>query len=147
MFNHAASQWEEGSYEAASAAFRAARDDYQEITESFEDAVARTDEFDGHPRVETVALDDLRELLGQLESRADAAVGFTGTMAAESDARATGDTDLANSKRTDANEYIREYNAIGPVELRDVAIALGLVRGFERDEPVLGTDEDELDQD
>jgi len=147
MFNHAVSQWQEGSYEAASAAFRAARDDYLEIIQSFEDAVARTDEFDGHPRVETVALDDLRELLGQLEARADAAVGFTDAMAEESDARGTGDTDLANSKRADANEYIREYNAIGPVELRDVAIALGLVRGFERDEPVLGEEEDELEQD
>ncbi len=147
MFNHAISQWHEGAYDAASAAFRAGRNDYQEIIKRFEYALERTDEFDGHPRVETVALADLRELLGQLASRAHAAVGFTGAMAEESDARVAGDTDLATSKRAEANEYIREYNDIGPVELRDVAIALGLVRGFERDEPVLGDNEDELEQD
>ncbi len=135
--------WRQGRYEAAEASFGAAAEDFAAARELVGGARGRTDEFEGHPEVETVDLDDLRGHLDRLRSRMAAAEGFAGRMAAASAAAADGDREAERDRLGEANEHIREYNAIGPVELREVAIALGLVRGFDRDEPVVEVDEDE----
>ena len=144
LFSLGVDTWTAGQYEAAEAAFRAGNEEFQSAAGLVEAAFERTAEFDGHPRVETVALEDLRAHLGRLEDRIRSAEGFTGRMADASVSMARGDRQRATEQQAQANDHVRAFNEVGPVELRDVAVALGLVRGFDRDEPVVDVDEDEL---
>ena len=68
-------------------------------------------------------------------------VDFAETMAEAADAAAAGDATVANDRRSDANDSIRAYNELGTTELRDIPVALGLVRGFDREETVAGEEE------
>ena len=145
LFGHGIDMWNEGRYGAAESAFTAANEPFRSAVELVETALGRTDEFDGHPSVETVALEALRDHLGRLLDRTNAAAGFTRRMADASAASDAGNTASANEALDDANEHIRAFNAVGPVQLRDIAVALGLVRGFDRDEPIVDVDEEELD--
>lgn len=70
---------------------------------------------------------------------------FARRMADASAAREAGENTLANEALNDANEHVRAFNAVGPVQLRDIAVALGLVRGFDRDDPIVDVEEDKLD--
>lgn len=144
LFNHGTVLWNDGIDDGAAETFGVARDDYETASDAFEAAHAATDEFEGHPRVETVALEELRDLLGVLARRAEAAHAFSGAMAEAARARETGDSETATARIATANQYIREFNDIEMVELRQVAMALGLVRGFDREEPVVGDDEEEI---
>jgi len=144
LFEHGIDVWNGGRYGAAEAAFDAANEPFRSAIELVETASGRADEFDGHPSVETVDLGALRDHLGRLLDRTTAAAGFTRRMADASAARDAGDTALANEALDDANEHIRAFNAVGTVQIRDVAVALGLVRGFDRDDPIVDVDGEEL---
>lgn len=135
--------WRDADYEAAEPAFAAAADEFAAARGLVDTATERTAEFEGHDLDETLALADLRGHLAKLRSRAVAAEGYAAGMAGASTAAAAGDNELANERVAEANRHVREYNDIDPVELRDVAIALGLVRGFDREEKVVELDEDE----
>lgn len=60
-------------------------------------------------------------------------------------AAASGDSARANEGLDAANEGLGEFNDIGAIELRAIAVSLGLVRGFDRDEPVVEVDEEALE--
>lgn len=143
-FNDGAGAWHDGAYERGESDFLAAHGAYAGMREALGDAQNRTREFDGHERVETVNLSRLRELLGRLYRRASAAEWFAWHMAEACRAALESDTAGVERALAEANDWIREYNAVEPTEMRDVAIALGLVRGFDRDEPVLDQEEEEL---
>ena len=145
LFSLGVDTWNERRYDAAEAAFRAGNEEFRSAGSLVAAAFDRTAEFEGHPRVETVALEDLRGHLGRLEDRIRAAEGFTQHMAEASAAAAAGDRQRADERMTAANGHVREFNELRRVELRDVAVALGLVRGFDRDEPVVDVDGDEFE--
>lgn len=112
-------------------------------TEPFRSAVGPVEnasgvagEFDEPPRLETAALGTLGGHLDRLLDRTSAAVGPTDGVRR----RCTGGRrdDTGEGALGDANEYARAFNATGTVQLRGIAVALGLIRGFDRDGPVVG---------
>ena len=145
LFDHAATTWTEEHYEGAAIAFHAANANYEAVRARFEGVRERIETFADDPRVETVDLEGLRGYLDRLVERTRLAEEFSSAMAAAADAVARGDRAAADEYIATANDRIGEYNAVGSLELRDVAIALGLVRGFDRDEPVAEVDVDEND--
>ncbi len=143
LFNHGIETWREDDYAGAGTAFRAAKSEYEEAQTQLTGARDRTAEFATDARVETVDLDRLDEHLDRLVERMRLAVEFSAAMAAASDAAGEGDRSTADDQRSTANERITEFTELGSPVLRDVAIALGLVRGFDRDEQVAEEVEDE----
>lgn len=161
QFNDGTEAWRDDAYQTSEERFRSAHDAYGEMRASIATAQERATEFDGHERVETVNRARLRELLGRLYRRASAAEWFAFHMAEASQGARDGDRATVESALAEANDWIREYNAVEhgstspdsqarqdaveTTEVRDIAIALGLVRGFDRDEPVLDEEEEEFD--
>lgn len=144
-FHTGTEAWNDESYGAAEWSFRAANDHYREAAARFRRARERADEFEGHPRVETVALEDLRADLDRLLGRMDSADGFSARMAEAAAAAGAGDGQAANESLREANGHIRAFHDIGSPELRDIAIALGLVRGFQRDEEIADVEEEQIE--
>ena len=147
LFSDGVQQWQAGSYQQAEPVFLDSHSAYREMRELFADVHERTQQFDGHPRVETVNLPRLRDLLNRLSRRASAAEWFAWHMAEASRGVLADDDTVVETALSETNSRIREYNDIGPTQIRDVAIALGLVRGFDRDDEVLEeTTEERLDE-
>lgn len=145
LFDLGVESWNDRRYEAAESAFGAANDEFTGARELVDSAIEGIEAFVGHPRVETVALGDLRSHLQRLRDRAAAAERFTAVMVEASIAAASGDSARANEGLDAANEGLGEFNDIGAIELRAIAVSLGLVRGFDRDEPVVEVDEEALE--
>jgi len=90
-----------------------------------------------------VDLPGLRGHLDRLGERMASGVEFAWLMAEATQFRADGDIESANDRIRSANAAIAEFNEPLRPEPRDVAVALGLVRGFDReDEPVTVDGED-----
>lgn len=143
LYSHAIERWNAGDYAAAGPAFEAAGEAFADAGAIFEEAHGMADGFEGHPRVETVDLERVRSLLSTLAERSNLVASAAGSMAEASEAAAAGDGETANARRADANADIAAFRDLEPVQVRDVAVALGLVRGFDRDEQVVDLDEDE----
>ncbi|WP_254862816.1 matrixin family metalloprotease [Halovivax gelatinilyticus] len=144
-FNDGVSFWRDGSYELASQSFTTARDEYTSSRRRLERARSSGDEFTADDRVETVDLGRLDELLSQFESRMALGESFADSMRQSAVAAASDDFERAESHRSAANESLEAYRNGPSPELRDVAIALGLVRGFDLDEPMGPVDEDVIE--
>lgn len=143
LLTHAVDRWNHRQYDAAEAAFDAVHSDFETIRSTFDMASDLTTVLEADARVETVDLETLRALLDRLESRREQISEFAASMADASAAMAAGETVTADEHRVIAQESLDAYRAVGEIPLRDIAIALGLVRGFERDEPVIDV-EDEI---
>lgn len=146
LLNHGIESYVNGEYIAAAAAFDAAAGDYEKYQQLAASAINQLRGFDD-PTVETVAREDLRGYLNRIEQRMAVAVEMSEALARASRAGQITDQDTQAAEVQIASDYITTFNDIGQVELRDIAIALGLVRGFERDTPVVDFDEDDLDED
>jgi len=140
-FNKATDAWNREAYVDSEAASLTANEEYQTAHGFFRAARDRTEVFVDHPQVETVALERLQALLDQLLDRMDAAVDFSQFMAEAASAAEAGDGRSANESLRQANSRISDYNEIGSIETREIAVALGLVRGFDREESVTDTPE------
>lgn len=145
-FNDGVVAWDASNYEDAGTAFEAAADDYGAARRLFADARERADAFADDQRVETVDLAGLQRDLDRLVDRAILGEEVTASMIEAVAAAVTGDRREANEHVTAANEGIREFAEFPSPELRDVAIALGLVRGFDRDEPAADGGGDGIDE-
>ncbi|MCU4752514.1 hypothetical protein OB919_11020 [Halobacteria archaeon AArc-curdl1] len=145
LYSDGITNWNEDEYAVAAEAFNAAHDELTTAEGLVDAALDLTDAFDGHPSVETVALEALRNHLTRLRERMHTSAALTRAMEDASVAADEGDFSRANDHLSAANAHIREINTTGVVELRDIAVALGLVRGFDRDEPVVDIDEDEVE--
>lgn len=145
LFNEGVQAWQRERFEQAENHFLDAHSEYGEMRSLFAAVQERTTVFDGHPRVETVNLSRLRTLLSALYRRASAAEWFTWHMAEACRGALAGDRAAVTAALTGANDWIREYNDTETTEMREVAIALGLVRGFDRDDDVLDSEADEFD--
>lgn len=142
LYTHAVETWDEDRFLAAEAAFEGVRSDFEAATAAFEEATALTAAFDGDPRVDPAAVERVRSLLDRLTGRAEAGVGFATAMAAASAAAAAEDRDEVTARLEEANEYIDAYNEIAAVNLRDVALGLGLARALDEEEPVVTLDDE-----
>jgi hypothetical protein len=129
-------------------------EEYADATDGFQDAYGsfstaetliagsrdRTDAFEGHPRVETVDLEEVRDLLDRIHERMTLAVSFASSMLLAARAAADDEREAANDSLRDANDDIRAFNRIDPPTVRDIAVALGLIRGTTRDGTVIDID-------
>lgn len=142
LFNHGIDQWNAERYRAAAAAFADAEAEYGAARDHVADARERARELDALSDEETVDRAALAANLDALTRRLDAAVEFAGEMATAADASDRGDGQRASRALAAANDAIARYNEVGPVRIRDVAVALGLVRAYERTEPVVDVDDE-----
>lgn len=142
LFGHGVATWNDGRYEAAEAAFAATGEEYADARELLADARRRTAVFDADPPIETVDLPALRGHLDRLLDRTTLAEEFSGLMAEAAAEAGGGNGSRANELREAANDRIAAFHELGPTALRDVAIALGLVRGFDRDEEFVAVEDD-----
>jgi hypothetical protein len=98
--------------------------------------------FDREEPMETIDLDTLTGHLGRIGERLALAVSFADQMC-EATAAATGDDHRrANSHLRQANDDIRSFNEIDPPPIREIAVALGLIRGTERDGTVVDVEDE-----
>jgi len=137
VLNHGIESYRDREYEAAAVALDAVAEEMGLLGGDIREAIESTAEFEGHERVETVALDRLRELLSQLLDRIEATEGLAMALAESARAGAVGDDATREEALGTAIEYSNRFNSIAPVQLRDVAFALGLVRGTDLDDPVV----------
>lgn len=142
VLNYGIDAYERGAYELAAGALDAAAADLAAIRTTVDGAVDSTAEFEGQQGMETLALDRLRDLLAQLRDRIDAAWAIATALAASARAGAAGNPTERDDELDVAIEETERFNAVAPVELREVAFALGLVQGVEREEPVVELDEE-----
>jgi len=143
LYAQAIELWNGGEYEAAGEAFEDTRATFADAVSTFESARGMTAEFEGRSQDETVDLDGVRELLSVLAERVGLLVSAAGTMVEAADAAAAGDGETANARRDEANDRIDAFSEGGSVQVREVAMALGLVRGFDRDDTVVEFDGDD----
>jgi len=140
-FNAGIDAWNDDRYDDSAETFRDAADVFRTASEEFATAREETGIFEEFPQPETIELETLQTTLDRLQQRMALAVDFSGLMGEAADAAADGNATEANARRREANGTIREYNEIGAIEVREAAVALGLVRGFDREETVGGDEE------
>lgn len=139
---HGIDTYRREAYAAAVEALEAVAAEMDTLCERIEAAIDSTAAFEGHEYAETVALDRLRELLGRLRDRLAAAGELATALAASARAAIAGETDERDATLTTAIERADEFDAIVPVQLREIAFALGLVRGTDRDERIVELEEE-----
>lgn len=142
VLNYGIEAYERGAYELAAGALEAVAADLAAIRATVDGAVDSTAEFEDQEGMETLAIDRLRDLLAQLRDRIDAARGIATALAASARAGAAGNAIERDDELAAAIDAADRFNAVEPVELREVAFALGLVRGVEREESVVELNEE-----
>ncbi len=132
-YRQAVDLWNDEAYESAQPAFETVARTYADAAAMF--AAARTAADDLATRAVTVDIERVRSLLSTLHDRAGEAQSAAETMAEAAGAAAAGEADTANSLRATADDHVAAYRGGDPIRLRDVASALGLVRGLDWDDP------------
>jgi len=136
LHNDGIGRWNAEAYPEAAGAFREAARAAGDAHGAFGRARERTAEFEAAD-LETLDLEGLRGHLDRLVRWAALSREASSLMGDASEAAAAGDTERANERLAESNERIGELRALGSPEIRDVAVALGLVRGFDRDDEVV----------
>lgn len=136
-FSDGATAWRDRGYGEAANRFREAAGAFSGARTLIAESRAETDVFEGHPRQETIDLDGVRDHLGRIHERMELAVRFTELMRSAALAADDGQEERANGHVEEANDRIREFNEIDPPTVQDVAVALGLIRGTDREGTVI----------
>ena len=147
LYNHGVGLWDVGNYSAAKAAFDGASEDFEATHERVTEAIELTRGFDDDPRVETVDLEGLYGHLDRLVERMDLAIALASTSAQAASIADGGDLTAANERMGEANALISSFNEVRSPAMGEIAIALGLVRGIDRDDPVMDAEGDLEDPD
>jgi hypothetical protein len=133
VLNHGIELYNRGEDEAAALALAGAATDLRALVDRVDSASTEVDALEANVDVETVAFGDLRDLFARLRSRLVAAEGLATALAASARAQ----SEERQSQLETAIERLAEFNGTAPIQLRDVAVALGLVRGFEEEAPII----------
>ena len=142
--NDGIAAWNDERYGEAAESFETSEAAFETAASEIRTARDRVADLDVDPPLETV---DFETLTADLERRADRlAVGseITSIMGEASQTAADGRESAARGRLSEVNELLGEFRSIGWAEIRTVAVALGLVRGFEREDDGVAVDEDEL---
>lgn len=137
QFNSGTGAWQAESYDDAAAMFREARESFSTGRQLVADSREESGVFDGHPRQETIDLETVRAHLDRIGERMGIAVEFADLMRSAALAAADDRQDAANDHVREANDRIESFNGVESPTVRDVAVALGLIRGTDRDETVV----------
>lgn len=138
VLNHGIELYRRGENEAAALALESAATDLRDFVDSVDRASVEIDALEANVDVETVAFADLRDLLARLRRRLVAAAELADALAAS--ARATGEE--RESQLETAIARSEEFNDTPVIQLRDVGVALGLIRAFDEDEPIIDIEEE-----
>lgn len=141
--NAGIAEWTDEAYEAAIEEFESSATAFEAARERFQDARDRTADLEAEPPLETVDLPVLTDDLGRRVERAGTGEEVADTMQAAAEAVIDDDRSTARQRVEEANDLLAEFKRIEVDELRTVAVALGLVRGFDREDDG-ETVEDEL---
>jgi len=134
QLNTAIGAWNQQRYQTATTAFENAETAYVAARNGFQTARDRTVDLDTEPPLETVDLPTLTEDLDRVVNRMAAAVDVATTMAEASRAAADGDRSTSRRLSSTANDRLAEFRAIDAPPSREFAVALGLVRGTNRED-------------
>jgi hypothetical protein len=140
QFDSGTDAWDNHDYGAANTAFDRSQDLFEEGHRLIEAAKQRTAVFERDEPMETVDLDALRDRIGRIETRLALAAAFAEKMYKATSAAADDNRRRANSHLRGANDDIRSFNEIDPPPIREIAVALGLIRGVDRDGTVVEDD-------
>jgi hypothetical protein len=139
-FGEGSTAWDQEQYAEAETSFERANTAYAEMHALLTDAHDRTTVFEGHEGIETIDLPGIRGYLDRLRKQASIAQTLTEEMATASRAAGNGNVEEANESLESANDHITEFNNVESPQMRDIAVALGLVRGLDRDDDVVEFD-------
>ncbi len=142
--NDGIAAWNDEAYDEAAEQFETAETAFETAQREIQTATERLDELDIDPPLETVDLETLRTDLETRAERLAVGIEITTLMADASRTAADGDRSTARGRLSEANERLDAFRSIGWPEIRTVAVALGLVRGFSRDDAGESVDEDDL---
>lgn len=132
--NTAIGAWNDERYDTAATAFEDAETAYVAARDGFRTARDRTADLEADPPLETVDFPTLTGGLDRLVNRMAAAVDVASTMAEASRAAADGEQSTARRLSSTADDRLTDYHAIDAPPSRDIAVALGLVRGTSRED-------------
>ncbi len=142
--NDGIAAWNTEQYNEATAAFDQAAAAFRAASSEIQRAQQRLADLETDPPLETVDFETLRSDLDDRLRQLSVGIDLTTAVRAASQAAADGDRSTARQQRSTANELLSTYRSIGWPEIRTVAVALGLVRGFSRQADDVSADEGEL---
>lgn len=142
VLNHGIRLFGEAEYDGAALAFEESREQFADLAARVTGARTDSEAFEADEAVETVELDQLQALLTRLIERFELASEVAAALVESSRAAAAEQFDDSEAALDVARDRIRAFDALEPVELRDIAIALGLVRGFDLDEQIVELEEE-----
>jgi len=142
--NDGIAAWNTEQYVEAMEAFDQAAAGLQTASSEIQTAQQRLADLETDPPLETVDYETLHSDLDDRLRQLSVGVDLTTTMQAASQAAADGDRSTAREQRSTANELLSTYRSMRWPEIRSVAVALGLVRGFSRQADDMRVDEDEI---
>jgi len=138
--NDGINAWNDEQFSPAIEAFETSRERFEATAEKLQTASGRTERLDTDPPLETV---DFKRLTTDLERRREQADrGSKLTTELETASRAARDGESTRQAIEEANRLLSAFQSVGWAELRAVAVALGLVRGFDRDDDPVDVEDD-----
>ncbi|MFD1640327.1 hypothetical protein [Halohasta litorea] len=132
--NAGISEWNDEAYDAAIERFEAAAGAFGAARDAFRTARDRTAELAADPPLETVELSALTAALDSRIERVTIGKRAAETMQEAAEAISEGDRSTARQRVSAGNDLLAAFGEIEVGELRTVAVALGLVRGFDRED-------------
>ncbi len=142
--NDGIAAWNDERYTDAVESFQTATDAFEAASSELQIARERVAELETDPPLETV---DYETLTADLDARAERlSIGseISTIMAEASQTAADGDESTARGQLSAVNELLDTFRSVGWAEIRTVAVALGLVRGFSREDDGVVVEADEL---
>lgn len=136
--------WNDEEYDSATAAFDEAETAFGAAQQAIETAANRLDDLVVDPPLETV---DRPRLDADFDARLEwtsAGSDVASAMGAASAAAADNDRSTAREQSAAGRDYLSTFHETAWPEARVVAVALGLVRGFNRDDDEVGMAGEEL---
>ncbi len=137
-YRQALALWNEDDYEAAGPGFDEARERFAAAVTSIERA--RDSAGTLGDAGESVDVDRVQTLLSDLAERVGLFASAAATMVEAADAATARDAETANEQRETANTRTETFRERDPPPVGEIAVALGLVHGFDREGPAVGFD-------
>ena len=142
--NDGIAAWNDERYTDAVEIFEAADDAFAAASSGIQTALDGRADLETDPPLETVDYETLESDLGTRAERLAIGSEISTIMAEASQTAADGRESTARERLSEGNELLDAFRAVGWAEIRTVAVALGLVRGFDHLEDGVAIEEDEI---
>jgi hypothetical protein len=129
-----------GDYEAAGPRFDEARETFAAAVTSIERARDSAKTLGPGGEADTIDSNRVQTLLSDLAERVGLLASTAATMVEAADAATARNAETVNERRETANTRIETVHERDSLPVGGVAVAMGLVRGFDREGPAVGFD-------